>query len=190
MALKRQRRLSCTRSASTRSCTASETSTSPGPAASAPLSAWADAWAASIARPASLEHSHQAVAEALHDLAAARAYLRLDGGADLAQQGHRLGVAGVERPGGEVREVGEDDRQLAVAAAATLGLGQTLPHLQRAHPDLAQGARQPAAAEPEELDQAGVRVDALEEAAETAGRVLARRADFIYARRASATSRA
>jgi hypothetical protein len=51
-------------------------------------------------------------------------------------------------------------------------------------------AGQPAAAEPEELDQAGVRVDALEEAAETAGRVLAHRADFIYARRASATSRA
>ena len=175
-----------------------------------PSSAWADAWAASIARPGVLEDRHQPVAEALDDLAAARADLRLDRGADLAQQRHGLGVAGVERPGREVREVGEDDRQLAVAAAAALGLGEALPHLQRAHPDLAQragllggqrrqaaaehGGRlvagerervavalvagQAAAAEPEELDEAGVRVDALEEPAQAAGGFLAHRADF------------
>ena len=85
-----------------------------------------------------------------------------------------------------------------------------LPHLQRAHPDLAQGAGllggqrrqaaaehggrlvagerervavalvagQPAAAEPEQLDEAGVRVDALEEPAEAAGGFLAHCADF------------
>jgi hypothetical protein len=69
-----------------------------------------------------LEDRHQPVAEALDDLAAARADLRLDGRADLAQERHRLGVADVERPGGEVREVGEHDRQLAVAAAAALRL--------------------------------------------------------------------
>ena len=57
--------------------------------------------------------------------------------------------AQVEKPG----EVGEDDRQLAVAAAAALGLGEALPDLQRAHPDLAQragllgGQRRQAAAE-------------------------------------------
>ena len=74
--------------------------------------------------PGVLEHGHQAVAEALDDLAAARADLGLDRGADLAQQRDGLDVAGVERPGREVGEVGEDDRELAVAAAAALRLGQ------------------------------------------------------------------
>jgi hypothetical protein len=87
------------------------------------------------------EGGHQAVAQPLHDPPAAIGDRRLDGLAHVAQQleGHR--VARLQRPAGEVHEVGEHDGQLGIAAPAALELGHLLPHLQRAQPELAQHAR-------------------------------------------------
>ena len=62
-------------------------------------------------------------------------------GEDAAQQVERGIVAGFERPRRELHEVREQDRDLAVAAAAPLRLGQRLPHLERSQAQLACDAR-------------------------------------------------
>ena len=82
------------------------------------------------------EDRHQAVAHALHDLAVAPADRGLLLRADLAQQVERGLVARLQRPVREVHEVGEQDRDVGVAAPAPLGLGQRLPELQGAEPEL------------------------------------------------------
>ena len=63
---------------------------------------------------------------------------RVLGGRHLAQQLQRRLVAGVERPGRELDDVGEQDRHVHLPATASLCLRQRLPRLQ--------GARAPARA--------------------------------------------
>ena len=88
-----------------------------------------------------VEDGHHAVAQALDDLAAMLVHRLLDRASHLAQQRERRIVAGVERPGREVDEIGEDDRQLRGPATAPLRLGDVLPDLQRAQAGLAQQSR-------------------------------------------------
>ena len=68
-------------------------------------------------------------------------HARLHRESDLPQQVHGLLVAGVERPVREADQVGEQDGHLPLAAAAALGLGERLPHLERAEAELADRAR-------------------------------------------------
>ena len=88
-----------------------------------------------------LEDGHVAVAEPLDDDAVALRDGRLDRERDPAQQLQRALVAGLQRPRGEADEVGEEDRQLALAVAAALRLRERLPQLQRAEAGLARDAR-------------------------------------------------
>jgi hypothetical protein len=92
-----------------------------------------------------LEHGHHPVAEPLHDRPTLLLHRRLDRDADVAQELDRRLVAGLQRPVGEVDEVGERDCELGLAPAAPLRLGDRLPHLQGAEPGLPEDARAVAA---------------------------------------------
>lgn len=87
------------------------------------------------------EGRHQTVAQVLGDPASVRCELVLDLTSDRPQQSHQRGVLRLERPRGEVDEIGEDDRELLVTVSATLDLGECLPDLQCAQCQLAGGAR-------------------------------------------------
>ena len=84
-----------------------------------------------------VEHGHQAVAERLDHLAAVVGHRLLGGVVHVAEQLDDRLVAGLQRPGREVDQVGEQDRHVHLAAAPALGLGDRLPHLQRRQAGLA-----------------------------------------------------
>ena len=86
------------------------------------------------------EGRHQAVAEPLGDRAAVQHDRRIDRVGDLAQQLERGLVAGLERPAGEIAQVGEQDRHVHLPPAPALGLGQRLPHLEGPAAGLAEDA--------------------------------------------------
>jgi len=88
-----------------------------------------------------VEHGHDPVAQPLDDLAASGEERALDGVAHGAQQFQRRLVAGLQGPGGEAHEVGEDDGDVAVAPATSGRLGDRLPDLERAEPGGVECAR-------------------------------------------------
>ena len=79
---------------------------------------------------------HQAVAQALDDPALVLGDRRLHDGSHLAQQLEHGRIAGVQRPRREPDEVGEQQRQLAIAAATAGRLRDRLPHLKRRQAEL------------------------------------------------------
>src|SRR3954447_10331045 len=83
------------------------------------------------------EDGHDAVAEALDHAPLAAGDRPVGHLAETLQELDRGLVAGLERPGREADEVDEQDPHLLLAAPAPLCLGQRLPDLQRAEPELA-----------------------------------------------------
>jgi len=64
---------------------------------------------------------HQAVSKPLHDPALVGDDRRFDDGVDVARQLDRSGVAGLQLPRGERDEIGEQNRQLDIAAPTAGG---------------------------------------------------------------------
>ena len=120
--------------------------------------AWASS-AACAASPATEEGGHHAVAETLDQpaLASARSRPRRPPRRRAAASSAAL-VAGLQRPGREADQVGEQQRHLPVAAPAAGGLGQRLPQLQPGQADLLDqalglGAQRRARRAPIDLDR-------------------------------------
>jgi hypothetical protein len=85
------------------------------------------------------ERRHQAVSEALHGPAFVGGDRGFDDGVDLAQQLERGGVAGLQLPRGKLDEIGEQNRQLDVAAPT--GQERTSPCRTHARETSARSAR-------------------------------------------------
>ena len=83
------------------------------------------------------EHRHQAVAHPFDDPAAGVQQRRLHRLRQPSQQGQGGLVAGLQRPGGETDQIGEDQRRLGVARNPRHPLGQGLPDLQSTQTHLA-----------------------------------------------------
>ena len=82
------------------------------------------------------EHRHDPVTHPLDDVAAGVQQWRFDRPRHSPQELERGVVAGVQRPGGEAHEVGENDGDLLVCRTPGHRLGQGLPDLQRTETDL------------------------------------------------------
>src|SRR3954447_13516180 len=87
------------------------------------------------------EGGHHAVPQPLHEAPAVRGDRGVLVRTHSAQQLECRFVADLERPGREVDQVGEEDRHVALTAAASLHLRQRLPYLHGTEAELTCGAR-------------------------------------------------